>query len=198
MWLYVTTPWKHNRWQKPSLLLTLNVFSLNLCSLRNLDRLFDILSLSRSMLSTWSVWAHYHKSKWRLPNLEPEIPQPFWMCLFNESERCCVRTKIWRMPELMQLLRVKSMIKYLPPNGTDALERFDVRGCSLSPAPPAIIIACTLFTTGTIHPARNQPCIYSGGTLSMSWWAYHSSLKPIFIKASWGVPRCCYSVMASS
>jgi NAD(P)-dependent dehydrogenase (short-subunit alcohol dehydrogenase family) len=39
----------------------------------------------------------------------------------------------------MQLLRVKSISRYLPPKGTAAFERCLVRGLSLSPAPPAII-----------------------------------------------------------
>ncbi len=37
------------------------------------------------------------------------------------------------------------MSRNLPPNGTAALDRPLVKGCSLSPAPPAIIIASTLL-----------------------------------------------------
>ena len=75
------------------------------------------------------------------PNLEPEIPQPFWICLCKESDKYCVRTEIWRMPELTQLLSVKSMIRYLPPKGTDALDRPLVKGCSLSPAPLPLLLS---------------------------------------------------------
>jgi len=45
---------------------------------------------------------------------------------------------------LTQLLSGKSMSRYLPPNGTDALARSLVKGCSRSPKPPAIIIARAL------------------------------------------------------
>jgi len=44
---------------------------------------------------------------------------------------------------LTQLLSVKSMSRNLPPNGTAPLDRLLVKGCNLSPAPPAIIIAKT-------------------------------------------------------
>ncbi len=35
------------------------------------------------------------------------MPQPSWMCRFNDCERYWVRTKIWRAPELTQLLKEK-------------------------------------------------------------------------------------------
>jgi hypothetical protein len=64
-----------------------------------------------------------------------------WRC--KDSERYCVSTKIWRSPELIQLLSVKSMSRYLPPNGTAAFDRSPVKGRSLSPTPPAITITNT-------------------------------------------------------
>src|SRR5580658_14521 len=41
------------------------------------------------------------------------------------------------MPELMKLLRTKSMIRYLPPKGTAGLARSFVNGNNLVPLPPA-------------------------------------------------------------
>src|SRR3990170_1057211 len=55
----------------------------------------------------------------------------------------------------MQLLRVKSMIRYLPPNGTAGLARCAVKGCSRSPRPPARIIVSTFFIVS--HPERCRP-----------------------------------------
>src|SRR2546430_7584342 len=49
------------------------------------------------------------------------------------------------MPELTQLLRVKSMMRYLPANGTAGLARFSERRLNRSPWPPARIIASTLL-----------------------------------------------------
>ena len=46
----------------------------------------------------------------------------------------------------MQLLSTKSMSRNLPPKGTAALDLSLVKGWSLSPAPPAIIIVITLST----------------------------------------------------
>src|SRR5579884_1771175 len=45
------------------------------------------------------------------------------------------------MPELTQLLRVKSMMRYLPPNGTAGLARSRESTLSRSPCPPARIAA---------------------------------------------------------
>ena len=47
---------------------------------------------------------------------------------------------------MMQLLSVKSMSRNLPAKGTADLARSLVKGCSLSPAPPAIIITRTFST----------------------------------------------------
>src|SRR6267143_4218926 len=48
------------------------------------------------------------------------------------------------MPELTQFERVKSMMRYLPANGTAGLARCAESTLSLSPWPPARMIATTL------------------------------------------------------
>ena len=52
-----------------------------------------------------------------------------------------VRTTTSVIPEFTQLLSVKSMIRYLPPNGTAGLARTEERIESRSPSPPARITA---------------------------------------------------------
>src|SRR6266540_1972376 len=47
------------------------------------------------------------------------------------------------MPELMKLLRTKSMIRYLPPKGTAGLARSLVSGWRRVPFPPASTIPST-------------------------------------------------------
>jgi len=59
----------------------------------------------------------------------------------------------------MQLLSVKSMSRNLPPKGTAALDRPLVKGCSLSPAPPAIIMASTLFIANFFLPLKDSVII---------------------------------------
>src|SRR2546429_9979620 len=49
------------------------------------------------------------------------------------------------IPEFTQLLRAKSMIRYLPANGTAGLARFSERRLNRSPWPPARITASTLL-----------------------------------------------------
>ena len=56
-----------------------------------------------------------------------------------------VRTTTSVIPELTQLLRVKSMIRYLPAKGTAGLARTDDRIESRSPSPPARITAIVGF-----------------------------------------------------
>src|SRR2546421_294623 len=64
------------------------------------------------------------------------------------------------MPELTQLLRVKSMMRYLPANGTAGLARFCERRLNRSPWPPARIIASTLLIAQLILSAWSPyPCI---------------------------------------
>src|SRR5689334_17675978 len=50
------------------------------------------------------------------------------------------------MPELTQLLRTKSMMRYLPPKITAGLARSSERILNRSPCPPARISARILFT----------------------------------------------------
>jgi hypothetical protein len=72
------------------------------------------------------------------------MPQPSWICLCSDVDLYWMRTEIWRIPELIQLLSVKSIRRNLPPKGTAGLDLTLVKGCSLSPVPPAIIITDTL------------------------------------------------------
>jgi len=67
--------------------------------------------------------------------------QPTRMWRSREKDLYWVSTATRRMPELRQLERVKSMIRYLPPNGTAGLARSRVRGHRRLPSPPARIIA---------------------------------------------------------
>src|SRR3989440_8145548 len=60
------------------------------------------------------------------------------------------------MPELTQLLRVKSMMRYLPANGTAGLARFCERRLNRSPWPPARIIASTLLIAQLILSAWSK------------------------------------------
>ena len=68
---------------------------------------------------------------------------PMWS--FRERGLYWVRTTTLSMSELTQLERVKSMMRYLPPNGTAGLARSDERIESLSPSPPARITARVRF-----------------------------------------------------
>src|SRR6476660_3211580 len=63
------------------------------------------------------------------------------MCRWRELELNCVRTKILRRSELMQLLMGMSTSRYFPPNGTAGLDRFLVSGNRRVPAPPPMITA---------------------------------------------------------
>src|SRR5919108_2749546 len=74
------------------------------------------------------------------PSIE-ENRQPREMCVLSESDLYCVSTFMRRTPELAKFERTKSMIRYLPPNGTAGFARSWVSGASLLPSPPARIIA---------------------------------------------------------
>src|SRR3970040_2734669 len=58
-------------------------------------------------------------------------------CWLRESDLYCVSTYVLRKPELRQFDKAKSIIRYLPPNGTAGLLLKAVRGYNLSPCPPA-------------------------------------------------------------
>lgn len=66
---------------------------------------------------------------------------------------------------MTQLLSVKSMSRNLPPNGTAALDRCLVKGCSLSPAPPAIIIVKTLSIVFSPTHSRIADAAFSSTTI---------------------------------
>src|SRR5579862_3656035 len=52
------------------------------------------------------------------------------------------------IPELMKLLRTKSMTRYLPPNGTAGLARSRVSGKRRVPLPPASTMPSTRMCNG--------------------------------------------------
>jgi hypothetical protein len=59
------------------------------------------------------------------------------MCWLSEVGRYWVRMPTSKMPELTQLDRAKSMMRYLPPNGTAGLARFSDSRHRRAPMPPA-------------------------------------------------------------
>ena len=70
-------------------------------------------------------------------------PSPMWS--FSERGLYCVSTTMSVMPELTQFDSVKSMIRYLPPNGTAGFARTEERIESRSPSPPASTTAIVRF-----------------------------------------------------
>ncbi len=73
----------------------------------------------------------------KLPNSGLKIDQPSRKCFCKEWDLYCVSTKIRRRPECKQLVRVKSIMRYLPPNGTAGFALSSVRGDKREPIPPA-------------------------------------------------------------
>ena len=71
-------------------------------------------------------------------------PRPMWS--LSERGLYWVRTTTSSMPELTQFDSVKSMIRYLPPNGTAGLARTEDRIDRRSPSPPARMTAIVRFT----------------------------------------------------
>ena len=71
-------------------------------------------------------------------------PSPMWS--LSERGLYWVRTTTSSMSELTQFDSVKSMIRYLPPNGTAGLARSWERIERRSPSPPARITAIVRFT----------------------------------------------------
>ena len=57
------------------------------------------------------------------PSSSDTTVQPWRMWRLSESDLYCVAMKMWRSPELMQLLRTKSMMRYGPPKYTAGLAR---------------------------------------------------------------------------
>src|SRR4051812_3829012 len=68
------------------------------------------------------------------------------MWSFSERGLYCVRTTTSSISELTQFESVKSMIRYLPPNGTAGLARTWERIERRSPSPPARMTAIVRFT----------------------------------------------------
>src|SRR5215831_9215581 len=66
------------------------------------------------------------------------------------------------MPELTRLESTKSMMRYLPPNGTAGLARSRVRGWSLVPCPPAItnasVLICVTASVSVCDRAEGEAC----------------------------------------
>src|SRR5665811_575019 len=79
--------------------------------------------------------------------------------MWSLSERglYCVRTTTLSMSELTQLLSAKSMIRYLPPNGTAGLARFSERIERRAPSPPARITARVRFMHASSSRGRGGP-----------------------------------------
>src|SRR5262252_9077197 len=66
------------------------------------------------------------------------------MCSLSECGRYCVRIMTSEIPELTQFESVKSMMRYLPANGTAGFARFSVRTPRREPSPPARMTARAL------------------------------------------------------
>src|SRR4051794_18120499 len=77
-------------------------------------------------------------------------PRPMWS--FSERGLYWVRTTTSWMSELTQFESVKSMIRYLPPNGTAGLARSADRIDRRSPSPPARMIAIVRFAATACLP----------------------------------------------
>src|SRR5574344_1811188 len=71
------------------------------------------------------------------------IPIPMWELSLNGWY--CVSTPTVSIPELIQLLSGKSIIRYLPPNATAGLATLEVRTPNLLPCPPANNMAIISF-----------------------------------------------------
>ena len=85
-----------------------------------------------------------------------KIDQPSRKCFWREWDLYWVSTRTRRNPESRQLLSVKSMIRYLPPNGTAGFARWAVSGYRREPTPPArmSVIVCWMMSAkaGTFYP----------------------------------------------
>ncbi len=62
------------------------------------------------------------------PSSSETTPQPWRMWRLSDRDLYWVAMKMRRRPELMQLLRGKSMMRYGPPKKTAGLARSLVRG----------------------------------------------------------------------
>src|SRR6478672_507396 len=87
------------------------------------------------------------------------------MCSIREWGRYCVRIMTSTMPELTQLEIVKSMIRYLPANGTAGLARLSVRTPRREPSPPARMTARVFMRDGLSRNRRSDCGAKSPSTL---------------------------------
>ena len=114
-------------------------------------------------------------------------PAPMWS--FSESGAYCVRTRTLVRPELTQLESVKSMMRYLPPNGTAGLARTPDRSERRSPSPPARTTASVRLTHPMLHlrtlaPRPNAP----GGTVELAGLAEGPARRKPFGPAQASLP----------
>src|SRR4030095_11653914 len=72
------------------------------------------------------------------------------ICSIRDWGRYCASTIRSKMPEFTQFDNGKSMMRYLPANGTAGLARFCVSTPSLEPSPPARIIARVFMVSSVL------------------------------------------------
>src|SRR5438067_1648300 len=77
------------------------------------------------------------------------------MCSTRECGRYWVRTATSERPELAQLERTKSMMRYFPANGIAGFARFSARILRRLPSPPARIMVKT-FTVPSEARSRTR------------------------------------------
>src|SRR5262245_26239214 len=84
-------------------------------------------------------------------------PEPTWSC--SEAGAYWVRIPTRSTSEWQQLLRTKSTIRYLPPNGTALTARSAVSTLSFSPPPPesTSAMACLIVAPAVSRQGRNRP-----------------------------------------
>src|SRR4051794_24836338 len=93
-------------------------------------------------------------------------PSPMWS--LSDRGLYWVRTNTSSMCELTQFDRGKSMIRYLPPNGTAGLARTEDRIESRSPSPPARISAMVRFNRSPPQGSARSYTATSPGSSSSS------------------------------
>src|SRR5262245_55828766 len=92
-------------------------------------------------------------------------PAPMWS--LSEAGACCASTPTCCTPEWQQLLKTKSMTRYLPPNGSALTARSAHSTPSRSPLPPERIRARMSRTTrlrSTVSPWGSIPETRTVGT----------------------------------
>ena len=113
------------------------------------------------------------------------IPIPIWE--FSRSGCYCVNTPTVSIPELIQLLKGKSIILYFPPNATAGLATLDVRTPSLLPCPPARSIAIiSFFLISPPLPSRSITVLYHS---FYSTWTNFTNFKNFFFTFYENIPK---------